>query len=131
MVREGMATKERSIKFILPNIDPSMLEDPVVDGRVEQSYVGRGSVGIVLLLVYCGIQVDVQQFLPHSLVHDMTKQILPLSSLPSVSGVCVKEKPFRLVMQLMVQRQRHSHKKYVIVDTILQKKHGYCFVLSS
>ena len=60
MVREGMATKERSIKFILPNIDPSMLEDPVVDGRVEQSYVGRGSVGIVLLLVYCGIQVDVQ-----------------------------------------------------------------------
>ena len=72
MIRERMATKEPSIKFVLPSIDPLMLEDPVIDGRVEESYVGRGSFGIVRLQVYCGVQVAIKEFLPRSLVHDTT-----------------------------------------------------------
>ena len=83
-----------SIKFVLPNIDPSMLEDPVVDGRVEESYIGRGSFGIVRLQVYRGIHVDVKEFLPCSLVHDVTNEanLAFLSSLPSLSVWCLYER---------------------------------------
>ena len=71
MVRERMATKERSIKFVLRNIDPSMLEDPVVDGRVKESYIGRGSF-VSKCIMASKSQVAVKEFLPRSLVHDLT-----------------------------------------------------------
>ena len=44
--------KEQVTKFILPSIDPSMLEDPVIDGERKENYIGRGSFGIVRHQLY-------------------------------------------------------------------------------
>ena len=105
MVRERMTTKTCSVKFVLPSIDPSMLEDPVVDGKIQETcYVGRGSFGIVRLQIYRTIPVAVKEFLPRSLVEDVTNEANLLACfchpfLPCLFGVSLKEKPFRLVMQ--------------------------------
>ena len=104
MVRERMATKRCSVKLVLPSIDPSMLEDPAIDGKIQECYVGRGSFGIVRLQVYRTIPVAVKEFLPRSLADDVTNEANLLASLchpylPCLFGVCLKEKPFRLVMQ--------------------------------
>jgi hypothetical protein len=80
MIRERMVTKERSIKLVLPNIDPSMLEDPVVDGQVPS----------VSWHPSC-----CKRILPRSLVHDVTNEAnllgITLSSLPSLSVWCLCE----------------------------------------
>ena len=92
------------VKCVPPCIDPSMLEDPLIDGRCKECYVGRGSFRIVRLQVFRGINVAVKEFLPRTLREDVTNEALILASLchpylPLLFGVCLKEEPYRLVMQ--------------------------------
>lgn len=92
------------IKYVPPCIDPSMLEDPLIDGQCKECYVGRGSFGIVRLQVFRGINVAVKEFLPRTLRKDITNEALVLALLchpylPLLFGVCLKEEPYRLVMQ--------------------------------
>ena len=106
MINERMATRGcgiQKVSFVLPNIDPCMLEDPVIEGKSKECYVGRGSFGIVRLQVYRGIQVAVNEFLPRSLPEDVRNEANLLASLchpylPCLFGICVKERPHRLVM---------------------------------
>ena len=50
----------------IQQIDPSMLRDPVIDGKEQVRYVGRGSFGIVTAQMLRGILVAVKEFLPRS-----------------------------------------------------------------
>ena len=72
------------------------------------------------------------------MISDVTNEANLLASLchpylPSLFGVCMKEKPFRLVMQFYVIDGIAIYKGngiltrsiYTIVDTNLQKKHRY------
>ena len=75
------------VKLVLPSIDPSMLEDPAIDGKIRECYLGRGSFGIVQLQVYRTIAVLVKEFLPRSLVDDVTNAANLLASLSSISSL--------------------------------------------
>ena len=91
-------------KIVLPNIDPSMLEEPLVDGERRDCYAGRGSFGIVRLCLFRNIEVAVKEFLPKTLREDVMKEAHILSSichpyLPCILGVCLKDTPLRIVMQ--------------------------------
>ena len=92
--------KEQVTKFILPSIDPSMLEDPVIDGERKENYIGRGSFRIVRHQLYRDMKVAVKEFLPHSLRNDVINEAHILASLshayiPCFLGVC----PKNIVMQ--------------------------------
>ena len=76
---------------------------PIDEGEKEY-YVGRGSFGIVRLHVFRDIPVAVKEFLPRSVLKDVTDEACILSSLchpylPYLFGICTTEKPYRLVMQ--------------------------------
>lgn len=105
MINERMARKRlQVVKFVLPHIDPSMLEDPLINGERKECYIGRGLFGIVRLHLFRDIKVAVKEFLPHSLREDINNEAHILASLchpylPCFLGVCLKETPFRIVMQ--------------------------------
>ena len=62
---------------------------------------------------------------------DVTNEANLLASLchphlPCLFCICVKQKPFRPVMQLMVWRQRYSHKKFNLLSTQIYRKILFC-----
>lgn len=90
--------------FLMHEIDPSMLRDPLIGGKQEESFVARGSFGIVRLQEYRNIQVAVKEFLPRSLLVDVKAEASILSSLshpyvPFLLGIVTKKYPLRIVMQ--------------------------------
>lgn len=99
------ASKSTAIaKLVVPTIDAHMLEDPIVDGEQKECFLGRGSFGIVRLQMYRDIKVPVKEMLPRTVSEDVTKEALILASLchpylPCLFGICLKEKPYRLIMQ--------------------------------
>ena len=86
-------------------IDPSYLSDPPTkNGDEDELFVGRGCFGIVKVQLYRGLHVAVKEFLPRSLTADVMHEASILSSLchpylPLLFGVCVKQKPYSLIMQ--------------------------------
>ena len=87
----------------IQEIDPSMLHDPVIDGKAEVHYVGRGSFGIVRAQVLRGILIAVKEFLPRTVKVDVTHEASILSKLchpylPLLIGISTKQQPFRLVL---------------------------------
>ena len=84
--------------------DPSLLKDPLLDGEHKECYIGRGLFGVVRLQEFRGITVAVKEFLPRTVCEDVTNEAHILTSLchpylPLLFGVCLKEEPYRLVMQ--------------------------------
>ena len=95
---------KKSIQFVLPRIDPSMLENPPVNGESKECYAGRGSFGIVRVCLFRDIKVVVKEFLPRTLREDVIKEAHILSSLchpylPLFLGVCIRDTPLRIVMK--------------------------------
>lgn len=93
-----------SDKYLLHEIDPSMLEDPVVDGTIKTTFLARGCFGIVRLQHYRTLQVAVKEFLPRSISADVKAEASILASLshpyvPFLLGICTKDLPLRVIMQ--------------------------------
>ena len=89
---------------IFHEINPDNLQDPIVTGKQEAVYVGRGSFGIVKVQVYHGIKVVVKEYLARCVAHDVQRQAAFLSHLchpflPLFIGICTRQMPLRLVMQ--------------------------------
>ena len=88
---------------MLQEITPSMLTE-VDSQNTSESYVGRGSFGIVKVQKYRGILVAVKEYLPRTLSNDVVYEARVLARLchpyvPCLLGVCTAQKPMRLVMQ--------------------------------
>lgn len=82
-------------------VNPAMLND-LKDGT--NTYVGRGSFGVVKLKVYRGIYVAVKEFLPRTLLDDVIKEAELLShfshpNLPHCFGICVEKTPYSIITQ--------------------------------
>ena len=91
-------------QFLLHEINEQNLQDPVVDGKQEVVYLGRGSFGIVKVQLYREILVAVKEYQPRSLAADVKQEAALVSRLchpylPLLIGVCTTSAPFRLVMQ--------------------------------
>ena len=85
-------------------IDVAMLESPIINGKVEERFIGRGSFGAVKLQVYRGVHVAVKEFFGRTLKEDVKKEAAVLASLchpylPYLFGICTTSKPLRIVMQ--------------------------------
>lgn len=92
MINERAARPKKQVtKFILPCVDLSMLEDPIIDSERKESYIGRGSFGIVRVQLYRDMKVAVKEFLPRTLCDDVINEANILASLSTfpVSWVCV------------------------------------------
>ena len=110
-------------------IDPSMLHDPVIDGKSEVHYVGRGSFGIVRAQVLRGILVAVKEFLPRTVKADVIHEASLLNRichpyLPFLIGICTKQLPFRLVLQFHAFKELES----VTLEHVLQDNHLSCHI---
>ena len=89
---------------IFHEINPDNLQDPIVAGKQEAVYVGRGSFGIVKVQVYHGIKVAVKEYLARCVEHDVRREAAFLSHLchpflPLLIGICTRQMPLRLVTQ--------------------------------
>ena len=88
-------------KSTLLNINPAMLND-LYNGT--NTYVGRGSFGVVKLKLYRGIYVAVKEVLPCTLLDDVIKEAELLShfthpNLPHLFGICVEKTPYSIITQ--------------------------------
>lgn len=104
VTRNRFTSVKSSEKCLIHEIDPSMLKDPVVDGKFKEVYLARGCFGIVRLQQYRGMQVAVKEFLPRTLAADVKVEASVLASLshpyvPFLFGVCTKKLPLRIIMQ--------------------------------
>ena len=84
-------------------IVPSMLNDPMLNGKQEEKYVGRGSFGVVKV-VFRDMLVAVKEYLPKSLKNDVFHEASILNKLchpylPLLIGICTSQEPLRIVMQ--------------------------------
>lgn len=91
-------------QFSLHEINEQNLQDPVVNGKQEVVYLGRGAFGIVKVQLYRDILVAVKEYLPRSLAADVKQEAALVSRLchpylPLLIGVCTTSAPLRLVMQ--------------------------------
>ena len=96
--------KTTKTSFMIHEIDPSMLKDPIVGLKAEEIFLARGCFGIVRLQQYRSLQVAVKEFLPRSLTADVRAEASVLASLahpyvPFLFGICTKSLPLRIVMQ--------------------------------
>lgn len=90
--------------FVLHEINVQNLQDPVVDGKQEVVYLGRGAFGIVKVQFYRDLLVAVKEYQPRSLVADVKQEAALVSHLchpylPLLIGICTTAAPLRLVMQ--------------------------------
>ena len=93
-----------SCNSFMQEVDPSMLNDPIISGKQEEHYVGRGSFGVVKVQVFRDILVAVKEYLPKSLKLDVVHEASLLSKvchpyLPLLIGICTNQKPLRIVIQ--------------------------------
>lgn len=89
---------------IMHNINPDLLNDPMIDGKEKQIFVGRGSFGVVRMQVYRGIRVAVKEFLPRTTAEDVLHEASILASLshpnlPMLFGICLSKPYHRIIMQ--------------------------------
>lgn len=105
MVQQG-SMKSQIVKKVpmLLEIDPKQLHNPQLQGSEDELYIGRGSFSTVKYQLYRGMPVAVKELLPRTLLCDVKKEATLMSefchpSLPHLFGVCIVEKPYRIVMQ--------------------------------
>ena len=73
----------------LYEIDPSMLHEPIVEGKEKEHFIGRGSFSIVKVQYYRGVLVVVKRFLVHNIIKEATiVSKLSHPCLPFLYGVC-------------------------------------------
>ena len=80
-----------------------MLHNPTDCDDTSQTYIGRGSFGIVRIQIYRGIKVAVKE-LPRSLVNDVHHEAEILAMfchlyLPLLFGIHTATQPYKIVMQ--------------------------------
>lgn len=86
-----------------PLINRSLLVNP--DGITSlESYVGRGSFGVVKHQLYRGIDVAVKEFLPRTCIESVHHEARILAKLchpylPLLIGICTSIRPYCIVMQ--------------------------------
>lgn len=111
----------------IQEIDLSMLYNPVIDGKEEVHYVGRGSFGIVRAQMLRGILVAVKEFLSRSVTADVIHEASVLNRichpyLPLLIGMCTKQLPLRLVLQFHAFKELES----VTLEHELRENHLSC-----
>ena len=94
---------KQKLVFVHNEIDENNLVDPIVDGKRQPIYLGRGSFGIVRLQIYRGFKVAVKEYLPRTMPDDLKREASFLSRichplLPLLIGITSKVQ-LRLVMQ--------------------------------
>ena len=82
-------------------IVPSMLNDPMLNGKQEEKYVGRGRLKSKF---FRDILVAVKEYLPKSLKNDVFHEASILNKLchpylPLLIGICTSQEPLRIFMQ--------------------------------
>lgn len=102
--RIGIHLQSRQKNTSVHEIDVAMLESPIINGKVEEHFIGRGSFGAVKLQVYRGVHVAVKEFFGRTVKEDVKKEAEVLASLchpylPYLFGICTTSKPLRIVMQ--------------------------------
>ena len=85
-------------------INPSMLSDPIISGKKEEMYVGRGSFGVVKVQIFRDILVAVKEYNPKALKEDVVHEGSLLNKvchpyLPLLIGICTTKKPLCIIMQ--------------------------------
>ena len=85
-------------------IQVSMLSDPVVNGNVQEEYLGRGSFGVVKLQMYRGLYAAVKELNVRSVKEDVKNEaeflaLLCHPYLPYLFGVSTAAQPLRIIMQ--------------------------------
>lgn len=88
----------------LHEIDPTMLHDPILEGKEKEHFVGRGSFSVVKIQYYRGALVAVKRFLVHTIKEDVIKEAMIVSKLshpclPFLYGVCSNGTQYKIVMQ--------------------------------
>ena len=105
ILSQGVRTAPTSNdRYLVREIDHTMLRDPIVNGAASEEFVGRGCFGVVRVQLYRGIQIAVKEFLPKSIVADVMHEASILASLchpylPLLFGVCTQQLPLRITMQ--------------------------------
>lgn len=69
-ISRGCQGKDAHRAPIIHEIDPELLHNPT-DCDKTQTYIGRGSFGVVRVQIYRGIKVAVKELLPRSLASDV------------------------------------------------------------
>lgn len=106
-LREYKRSQSGSLQVLsskLHEIDPSMLHEPILEGKEKEHFVGRGSFSIVKVQYYRGVLVAVKRFLAHSIKEDVVKEATIVSKLshpclPFLYGVCTSGTQYKIVMQ--------------------------------
>lgn len=89
----------------IQHINPDLLLDPVVNGKQEEVFIGRGSFGVVRMQLYRGIKVAVKEFLPRTIANDVLHEACIMAhlchpNLPMLFGVCLQSQPYhKIIMQ--------------------------------
>ena len=88
----------------LSEIDPALLIHPTLHGEQKECYLGRGSFGIVRLMVYRTMHVAVKYLHIHALKEDVQHEAEMTAALchpflPYFFGLCSKTQPYRIVLQ--------------------------------
>lgn len=71
----GHHLKSNEDKAYVSEIDPSLLTHAVVNDKQTECYLGRGSFGIVKLMMYRGMHVAVKQLHTKSLLEEVKKKL--------------------------------------------------------
>lgn len=105
----------RSVSVLnIHEIDPDLLHNPTnAAGESVETFIGRGSFGVVRLQLYRGLKVAVKELLPRSIAADVRHEASILAQLchpylPFLFGVNTHVRPYRLVMQYHGFRDRST-----------------------
>ena len=102
-ISRGFQGRDAHRAPIIHEIDPELLRNPT-DCDENQTYIGRGSFGVVRVQIYRGIKVAVKELLPRSLASDVRHEAGILAMfchpyLPLLFGIHTATQPYKIVMQ--------------------------------
>jgi len=102
--RYSVANASCSGATLLNELDPALLTQPTLQGERKECNLGRGSFGIVRLMVYRSMHVAVKHLHAHALRKDVQHEAQITAALchpclPLMFGMCSKSQPYKLVLQ--------------------------------
>ena len=134
--RRHQRSESQSLIPVLHEINPDYLTDPVVDGKPNARYIGRGSFSVVRLQVYRDVTVAVKEFLPHSIRSDVVHEASIIAILicrtyleyvKIVTQFHSVNSTLRQEMQSLSQsvgNHMHSHHRSTVLSTLRSKHHS-------